>query len=154
MNLMGVIEVEKDAFLAREFSYHVYVQLKGADLYAHRKTARYNREHCHLDPEEYDCLFEQYLPHRDILMNGIYWDPDMPRLFALKAVSDPAFRIQVIADVTDDTNGSIPINFGDQTIEDPVYGVNRYSFEKTKPYQPDSVDLMAVGILPNELPRD
>jgi len=60
----------------------------------------------------------------------------------------------VIADITDDTNGSIPINLGDQTIENPVYGVDRFSFQKTPPYQPNSVDMMAVGNLPNELPRD
>lgn len=43
---------------------------------------------------------------------------------------------------------------GDQTIEDPIYGVDRNSFEKTAPYIPGSIDVMAVGNLPNELPRD
>src|SRR6187455_608718 len=33
MNLVGIIEVEKEEYLAREFSYPAYVQLKGADLY-------------------------------------------------------------------------------------------------------------------------
>jgi alanine dehydrogenase len=60
----------------------------------------------------------------------------------------------VIADVTDDTHGSVPINLGDQPIEDPVYGVDRMTLKKTPPYQKDSVDIMAVGNLPNELPRD
>ena len=87
-------------------------------------------------------------------MNGVFWDVNVPRLFKIERVSDPDFRIQVIADVTDDTNGSIPINLGDQTIEDPVYGVDRFSFKKTLPYLSSSVDVMAVGNLPNELPRD
>ncbi|HYC29480.1 MAG TPA: alanine dehydrogenase, partial [Chitinophagaceae bacterium] len=95
-----------------------------------------------------------YIPHTDILMNGIYWDVNVPRLFPIKAVSEPDFRIQVIADVTDDSNGSVPINLGDQSIEDPVYGVDRQSFQKTPPGQKGSVDVMAVGNLPNELPRD
>ena len=43
---------------------------------------------------------------------------------------------------------------GDSTIDEPVYGVDRKSFEKTTPYLPGSVDVMAVGNLPNELPRD
>jgi hypothetical protein len=60
----------------------------------------------------------------------------------------------VIADITDDTNGSIPINLGDQSIQDPVYGVDRSTGLKTKPYLPHSIDVMAVGNLPNELPRD
>lgn len=154
MNLMGIIEVEKEEYVSREFSYPVYVQLKGADLYVHREKGSYSRDHFHTNPEEYLCRFEEYVPHTDILMNGIFWDVNVPRLFSMKAVSEPDFRIQVIADITDDTNGSVPINLGDQSIEHPVYGVDRQSFQKTPPCQQGSVDVMAVGNLPNELPRD
>lgn len=154
MNLMGIIEVEKDEYLKREFPYPVYVQLKGADLYASRIDGSYNRDHFHANAEEYDCLFEQYTLHTDILMNGVYWDVKVPRLFRIKAISEPSFRIQVIADITDDTNGSVPINLGDQSIQDPVYGVDRMTYKKTPPYRRGSVDVMAVGNLPNELPRD
>jgi alanine dehydrogenase len=87
-------------------------------------------------------------------MNGVYWDTKVPRLFEREAISQPHFRIQVISDVTDDENGSIPINLGDQTIENPVYGVDRNTFQKTAPYLGTSVDVIAVGNLPNELPRD
>ena len=89
----------------------------------------------------------------DILMNGIYWDVTMPRLFE-KADIDESFTINTIADITDDANGSVPINIGDNAMEDPVYGINRVTFEKTIPYLPQSIDIMAVGNLPNELPRD
>jgi hypothetical protein len=78
----------------------------------------------------------------------------MPRLFEQEAVQDPAWRLNTIADITDDAFGSVPINLGDQTIEDPIYGVSKTSFEKTAPYLPGSIDVMAVGNLPNELPRD
>ena len=154
MNLMGVIEVEKEDYCAREFAYPVYVQLKGSDLYQHKETGSYNREDFHLHPEAYECIFKQYLPHTDILMNGVYWDKDVPRLFEKEDIKREDFRIQVIADVTDDTFGSVPINLGDQTIEDPVYGVDKKTGEKTAPYLSTSVDVMAVGNLPNELPRD
>ena len=154
MNLMEVVELEKEEFVSREFSYPVYVQLKGADLYKHSMKGNYSREHFHHHPEEYDCLFEQYTSHTDILMNGVYWDNNVPRLFDAKKTSDPDFRIKVIADITDDAHGSVPINLGDQSIEDPVYGVDRITHEKTAPYQKSSIDIMAVGNLPNELPRD
>ena len=154
MNLMEVVELEKEEFVSREFSYPVYVQLKGADLYRHIKNGSYNREHFHNHPEEYECLFDQFIPYTDVLMNGVYWDINVPRLFKKERVSNRDFRIKVIADITDDANGSVPINLGDQTIENPVYGVDRMSFQKTSPYQPNSIDIMAVGNLPNELPRD
>jgi saccharopine dehydrogenase (NAD+, L-lysine forming) len=154
MNLLGLHEVETDEFLSRQFDYPVYVQLKGSALYAHKENGSYSRDHFHEHPDQYRSLFLPYAHQADILMNGVYWDQTIPRLFEKQHISDPAFRIRTIADITDDANGSVPINIGDQTILDPVYGVDRQSFEKTAPYLPGSIDIMAVGNLPNELPRD
>ncbi|MET0462416.1 MAG: NAD(P)-dependent oxidoreductase [Chitinophagaceae bacterium] len=154
MNLMGIHEVEPDDYLRRRFSYPVYTQLKGQDLYRHKLTGTYNREDFHNHPHEYDCGFLPYAAQTDILMNGIYWDKDVPRLFEKADVKADDFIIQSIADITDDADGSVPINLGDQTIEDPVYGVDKKSLQKTAPYLAGSIDVMAVGNLPNELPRD
>jgi len=153
MNLMGITEVEPDEYLERKFSYPVYVQLKGADLYTHKETKTYKREHFHANPEEYRSRFLPYTKCTDVLMNGVYWDENVPRLFEHADIDD-SFSIQTIADITDDEHGSVPINLGDQSIDDPVYGVDRISFEKTAPYETNSIDVMAVGNLPNELPRD
>ena len=106
------------------------------------------------NPENYRGKFAEFIPHTDILMNGIYWEQKIPRLFDMEDLKKENFRIQTIADITDDMGGSVPCNIGDSTIEDPVYGVDKSSFEKTAPYLPGSVDIMAVGNLPNELPRD
>lgn len=154
MNLMDVQEVEPDEYMDRSFSYPVYVHLKGANLYRHTIKGTYQRDHFHAHPDEYNCVFRQYYAHTDILMNGIYWDHQIPRLFEMKDLQDLAFRIQTIADITDDKGGSVPCNLGDATIDDPVYGVDKNSFAKTAPYLPGGVDVMAVGNLPNELPRD
>ena len=154
MNLMGIHEVDPDEYLKRRFSYPVYTQLKGADLYAHKETGKYRREDFHEHPGNYKCLFLPYASQSDILMNGVYWDKNVPRLFEKEDVKSENFIIQTIADITDDANGSVPINVGDQTIEDPVYGINRGTLHKTAPYLPGSIDIMAVGNLPNELPRD
>lgn len=154
LNLMGLIEVEKDDFLNRAFTYPVYVQLKGSDLYAHKESGSYSREHFHEHPGQYRCLFIPYLSKADILMNGVYWDKNLPRLFEKEHIQSKDFRIVVIADITDDAFGSVPINIGDATIESPVYGVDKYTFERTAPHMPGSVDIMAVSNLPNELPKD
>lgn len=154
MNLLEVIEVEPAEYLAREFSYPVFTQLKGADLYAPLSGGKYNREKFHDDPASYKCLFYPYTKVTDILMNGIYWDKNVPRLFELVHLKEKDFKIQTIADITDDKGGSVPCNLGDTPIEDPIYGVNKNTFAKTEPYLPGSIDVMAVGNLPNELPRD
>lgn len=153
MNLMGVHEVESDEFLEKKFTYPVYTQLKGADLYIHKTKKNYNRTHFHQNPAEYRCRFLPFARCADILLNGVYWDTHIPRLFEKEDIND-AFTIQTIADITDDENGSVPINLGDQTIENPVYGVDKKTFIKTAPYLPTSIDVMAVGNLPNELARD
>jgi saccharopine dehydrogenase (NAD+, L-lysine-forming) len=153
MNLMGVHEVEPDEYLERNFAYPVYVQLKGGDLYTHTTLKNYSRKHFHNNATEYRSRFLPYTRCTDILMNGIYWDETIPRLFERTDIDD-SFTIQTIADITDDALGSVPINLGDVTIENPFYGVDKSTFEKTIPYQPNCIDIMAVGNLPNELPRD
>ncbi len=84
-------------------------------------------------------------------MNGIYWDKKIEPLFTWEDLTKDNFRIKVIADITDDQNGSIPCNLGDATIEQPAYGVDRLSRERTEPYEDGSVTMMGVGNLPNEL---
>ena len=154
MNLLDIIEVEPDEYLTRDFSYPVYVHLKGPHLYSHHETGTYNREDFHTSPQDYASKFYPYLRHTDILMNGIYWDQGIARLFEWEHITEDTFRIETIADITDDHNGSVPCNVGDGTIADPVYGVDKTTRERTAPYLKGSVDIMAVNNLPNELPRD
>lgn len=153
MNLMGIHEVEPDDYLERNFAYPVYVQLKGNELYTHKELKTYKREHFHEHPEEYRSRFLPFARCSNILMNGVYWDENVPRLFEVTDI-DETFAIDTIADITDDEHGSVPINLGDQTIEEPVYGIDKVTKKKTAPYLPTSIDVMAVGNLPNELPRD
>ena len=154
MNLMGVHEVEPFDYLHKQFEYPVYVELKGRDLFARKDDGTYNRDNFHLQPELYKCNFSPYTRETDILINGVYWDKNIPQLFSVEDFQTTDFRIRTIADITDDFHGSIPVNLGDGNIEQPVYGVDRNSLLKTDPYLPNSVDIMAVGNLPNELPRD
>ena len=154
MNLMEIVEVEPDEFLERNFAYPVFTQLKGGVLYEHVGGRPYQREDFHQHPDAYHCKFLRYSRKADILMNGIYWDKGMPRLFEWEDMREPGFRIRTIADITDDKGGSVPCNLGDATMEDPIYGVDKTSRERTAPYLPGSIDIMAVGNLPNELPRD
>lgn len=154
MNLMDIIEVEPDEFLEREFSYPVYAHIKGSTLYENKATGTYNREDFHHNPSQYRSKFKPYLSQSDVLMNGTYWDKNVPALFTWHDMLAPNFRIQTIADISDDKDGGVPCNLGDSTIDDPVYGVDPVSRQMIDPYQKGGVDVMAVGNLPNELPRD
>jgi alanine dehydrogenase len=154
MNLMDVQQVEPDEFKSRSYPYPIYVHLKGKDLYKRKDNGSYERNDFHNHPENYECLFKEYLPHAKILMNGVYWEKGIPPLFTLEELKDESSILTTIADITDDAFGSVPCNLGDASSDDPIYGVQLDSCEKCNPYNYNCVDIMAVGNLPNELPRD
>lgn len=156
MDRFDIEYVEPDDYLEKTFNYPVYTHLKGRSLYVRKDNGTYHRDDFHKFPQHYQCMFNRYLPVTDILMNGIYWDTDIPRLFEKEDVKSDSYKTTVIADITCDVEGSVPINMGASTIADPVYGVHRKTLERTMPFQPtaDIIDLMAVDNLPNELPRD
>lgn len=156
MSHLDIQSIEPGDYICNDYDYPVYTHLKGGFLYRNRKTQAYNREDFHQHPQDYESLFGAYIPHTDILMNGIYWDRNIPRLFEKDDVAREDFRISVIADITCDPDGSVPINIGASTIADPVYGIERSTLQQTAPFlnTRDTVDIMAVDNLPNELPRD
>jgi saccharopine dehydrogenase (NAD+, L-lysine-forming) len=154
MNLMEIHEAEPDEYLEQKFDYPVYVHLKGADLYEDKLTGKYSRIGFHQHPENYNCLFNKYVSETDILLNGVYWDERIPRLFEMDNIKNENFNIVTIADISDDRNGSVPCNIGDGTMEEPIYGIDKTTGKVTLPYLENSIDIMAVGNLPNELPRD
>ncbi len=156
MHHWDIESVEPEDFLIKEYDYPVYTLLKGAALYTNKYTHSYSRNDFHQNPRQYECKFLPYTQAADVLMNGIYWDEHIPRLFGKEHVRDPRFRMNVIADITCDENGSVPVNMGATTIVDPVYGVDKATLTKVAPFQNTggTIDLMAVDNLPNELPRD
>lgn len=156
MQLLDIEYIEPQDFLDKDYSYPVYTHVKGSSLYIHKETCTYSRDDFHDHPTQYHCIFEPYLSRADILMNGVYWDKDVPRLFNKIDLQRPDFRLHTIADITCDVDGSVVINLGASTILEPVYGVNRYSMQRVDPFNNDDavIDLMAVDNLPNELPRD
>ncbi len=156
MDQMDVEYIEPEDFLEQEFDYPVYTHLKGHTLYQRKDTGTYHRDDFHRNPQDYICLFPQYLAKADVLMNGIYWDRNVPRLFEKEDVLDESYKMNVIADITCDIEGSVPINIGASSIADPVYGIDRLTLDRTEPFlnSGKTIDIMAVDNLPNELPRD
>jgi hypothetical protein len=153
---LDIEPIEPEDYFKNEYEYPVYCHFKGRTLYARKDDNSFHREDFHAHPEQYKCLFEQYLSKTDILMNGTYWDKHVPRLFEKKDIQRGDFRSTVIADITCDTDGSVPINTGSSSIADPVYGIDRRTGSQVAPFQNTNevIDVMAVDNLPNELPRD
>ncbi len=156
MDRADIEYVEPEDFLNSRFDYPVYTHLKGSSLYRRKDNGTYLRNDFHENPTDYECLFENYFPVADILMNGIYWDTNIARLFEKADIQKENFNTNVVADITCDVDGSVPINIGASSIAIPVYGIDKKNLNKTQPYQNTTsvVDVMAVDNLPNELPKD
>ena len=71
-------------------------------------------------------------------------------------MTDPAWKMNVIADVTCDIApvASIPSTLKASTIADPIFGFDPKTNQETEPFQAEVVDMMTIDNLPNELPRD
>lgn len=156
MTELDIEPVEPEDYLTHQYEYPVYTHLKGGSLYVRKDNGLFHRDDFHAHPDAYKCLFSAYVAQTDILMNGIYWDKHIARLFERQDVQRKDWRISVISDITCDIEGSVPINLGASTIADPVYGIDRKTLQKTAPFQNtmDTIDVMAVDNLPNELPAD
>lgn len=76
-------------------------------------------------PERYRGVFERYLPHLDILVNCIYWEPIYPRLFSKKTVKElyekGEWCLKVIGDITCDVEGAIECTIKATEPGNPVY---------------------------------
>ncbi len=156
LDLMGVKRVSATDFLEKEFLQPVYTQLTVKEMYYREGESIFRKSHYYQHPEQYSSKFSPYTVVSDIMINGIYWDQRIPVFFRKEDLKKKEFSIKVIADITCDLapNSSIPCTLRASSISDPIYGYDPLGERETSPFQPSSIDIMAVDNLPNELPRD
>jgi alanine dehydrogenase len=109
-------------------------------------------------PERYRGAFERFVPSLTAVLNAIYWDARYPRLIT-KAYLKESFasarpRLRVIGDISCDIEGSMECTVAAMPPDDPVFVYNPATDTTTRGVAGDGVVVMAVDILPSELPRD
>ena len=155
LRALQIREVTPNQYLHVRYDEPVFVQLNSPDLYVHPTLTQWDTQHFYKHHGEYKSQFKGYAECTDLLVNGIYWTEDLPRLFEVGDTKDAEkFAPTVIADISCDVAGSVPITYKASSIADPVIGWSRGNQSPCKAYGEDSIDVMAVGNLPNELPRD
>lgn len=110
-------------------------------------------------PGKYRGVFEQYVPHLTVLFNAIFWTQAYPRLVTktglgrlFAAPGQP--RLRVIGDISCDVDGAIECTVKSTEADDPVYVYDPADQEVTDGYSGAGVVVLAVDILPAELPRE
>jgi saccharopine dehydrogenase (NAD+, L-lysine-forming) len=109
-------------------------------------------------PDRYRGVFAQYVPHLTVLVNGIYWSEDYPRLVTRALLrrlwTDGPPRLRVIGDISCDVEGAIECTIKCTEPGEPVFVYDPLSGEATDGYAGRGVVVLAVDILPSELPRE
>ncbi len=110
-------------------------------------------------PEEYRGVFEQYVPHLTVLANAIFWTDAYPRLVT-KAYLETLYgsqakpRLRVIGDISCDVEGAIECTVKATEPGDPIYVYDPVTGAATDGHEGPGIVIMAVEILPSELPRE
>ena len=153
---MGFVEVSPADFINVKHEAGVFTQLDCKSYVKKNDGAEFEKIEYYQHPERFTMDFMKYLRVADIFINGIYWDKRSPAFFELNDISRSDFYTSVIADITCDIapDSSVPVTIKASTIAEPVFGFDRSSLTECKPYSQDSIDVMAIDNLPNELPRD
>jgi saccharopine dehydrogenase (NAD+, L-lysine-forming) len=154
LDTVGIRKVNPQDFLTQQFDKPVYVQLSSADYHQRKDGGGFNRDEFHKHPERYDSHFKDFTRVTDILLAGAFWNPKAPLLFTREDMTDPAFKVKIIADITCDINGSVPSTKRATSIVDPLYDFDASTDSLHEPLSNDKyVTVMAIDNLPCELPR-
>jgi len=120
--------------------------------------AEFDLNHYYSHPEMYESVFEQYIPRLTVLMNCMYWDDRYPKIvtkdYLMQHFREVDPKLTVVGDVTCDPDGSIECTHKGTEIEDPVFVYNPFTREPKMGFSGEGLLVMAVDILPSELPRE
>lgn len=109
-------------------------------------------------PDEFRSRFESYLPYLTVLINALYWDERYPRLITRQSLRQLYARrqpqLRVIGDISCDVEGAIECTLKCTEPDDPVYVYDPLTQEITSGVTGKGPVVLAVDILPTELPRE
>lgn len=138
---------------------HLYrCTFKEPDLVAPR-SGEFELQNYYSHPENYESIAEPRLEHLSLLVNANYWDERYPRLVRSEWLRglyarDPKPRLQVIGDFGCDIGGNVECTLRSTDPGDPVFCWNPETGEITPGVDGPGPAILAVDILPTELPRE
>ncbi|MDR1878763.1 MAG: hypothetical protein LBQ64_04280 [Bacteroidales bacterium] len=107
-------------------------------------------------PELFESTFSDYVEHLTVLVNCIYWDNRYDKMVTKKHLArlyeQQKKKLKVIGDISCDPNGGIEATHTSTNIENPVFVYNPSSDKHVFGHTGEGILIMAVDILPSELP--
>ncbi|MBX3042641.1 MAG: hypothetical protein KIT33_00955 [Candidatus Kapabacteria bacterium] len=158
-DLLPYQEISPEEILTAEVDKHnLYkVVFKEKDL-VEKISGEFELQDYYDNPSDYRDKFHRYLHKLSCVVNGMYWDERYPRIITKDLLKDlfesNHLKLAVIGDITCDPEGSIECTHKGTEIEDPVFVYNPSTQTSVMGFDGDGVLVMAVDILPSELPRE
>jgi saccharopine dehydrogenase (NAD+, L-lysine-forming) len=165
LNLLPVIEISPADLLKLQQQKDIPSNVLYKVVFEEKHLARpkesgkaFDLQEYYQHPERFEGTFEAYLPHLTVLMNCMYWDDRYPRIVTKDYLEhlwkNQQLRLEVIGDVTCDPDGSVEITHKGTAIEDPVFVYHPVTRKPVMGFDGEGILVMAVDILPSELPRE
>lgn len=162
---LPVIEITpEDIFSLEDNPHTIYKVVFKEEHMVDRKNGKdFDLQDYYDNPDSYEGKFNQYIPHLSILINAIYWDSRYPRLLTKKQLQEHferakeqenPFSLRVIGDISCDIEGAIECTEHTCEPDEPFYVYNPLTDSCRNGYEGKGVVIMAVDILPAELPRE
>ncbi|MEI6898589.1 MAG: bifunctional lysine ketoglutarate reductase /saccharopine dehydrogenase family protein [Bacteroidota bacterium] len=128
------------------------------DLYENINGDPFDLQEYYTSPANFKSKFEKYISHLSLMINCIYWDKRYPRLITKEYLKRTWIKgkqkLNVVGDISCDVEGSVECTLKPTTIGDPLFTYNPLTGEISMGHEGDGLVVMAVDILPSELPRD
>lgn len=122
-------------------------------------AGRFELQDYYQHPEKYRAAFFPHVPHLTLLVNCIYWEAKYPRLVTCAQLRElfggpTRPRLRVIGDISCDIAGSIECTVKATDPGDPVFVYEPRTGQVRDGVAGDGPVILAVDILPCELPVD
>lgn len=154
INILGIRQVSPDEFLNTLFDEPVFVHLNTLDYNKRIDGKPSSKSDFYTNPGSYQSDFLKFAKTADMFVAGHYYAAGSPFLFTREDAKSKEFKIRTVADVSCDINGPIACTIQPSTIQNPIYGYNRFTELIDDYTKPDVIAVMAVDNLPCELPKD
>jgi alpha-aminoadipic semialdehyde synthase len=122
-------------------------------------SGAFDLQHYYDHGEQYRSRFGPHLEWLTVLVNGIFWAPQYPKLADADQLrtlfaGPERPRLLAVGDITCDVDGSLACTVRDTEPGDPVYVYDPVTRAATSGFEGPGLAVMAVGNLPCELPRE
>jgi alanine dehydrogenase len=151
---LNIRQVTPEEYLANEYNEPVYTHIDSEHHNERSSDGGFDKAEFYKDASNYRSTFIRYARKSDLYIACHYWADDAPFIFTRDDVKDSEWQISVVADISCDIDGPVASTIRPSTVDDPIYGYNRFTEQEVDYKDKDAICVMAVDNLPCELPKD